>query len=151
MSAALRQALLGAVVAIGAILWLLWRNARDTALVLAPLLLAALFTCAVSVLADLPLNYANVIVLPLLLGIGVDSGIHLVHRWRSGEQDLLGTSTARGVFWSALTTVASFGSLGFASHRGMASLGQLLTLGVALTLVCNLFVLPALLPRKILR
>jgi hopanoid biosynthesis associated RND transporter like protein HpnN len=151
MSAALRQALLGAVVAIGAILWLLWRNARDTALVLAPLLLAALFTCAVSVLADLPLNYANVIVLPLLLGIGVDSGIHLVHRWRSGEQDLLGTSTARGVFWSALTTVASFGSLGFASHRGMASLGQLLTLGVALTLVCNLFVLPALLPRKIPR
>jgi predicted RND superfamily exporter protein len=52
------------------------------------------------------------------------------------------------VFWSALTTVASFGSLGLASHRGMASLGQLLTLGVALTLVCNLLVLPALLPRR---
>jgi hopanoid biosynthesis associated RND transporter like protein HpnN len=151
MSAALRQALVGAVVAIAAVLWLLWRRVRDTALVLAPLLLAALFTCAVSVLAGLPLNYANVIVLPLLLGIGVDSGIHLVHRWRSGEKDLLGTSTARGVFWSALTTVASFGSLGFASHLGMASLGQLLTLGVALTLVCNLFVLPALLPRRTAR
>jgi hopanoid biosynthesis associated RND transporter like protein HpnN len=148
MSAALQQALLGAVVAIAAVLWLLWRSVRDTVLVLAPLLLAALFTCAVSVLAGLPLNYANVIVLPLLLGIGVDSGIHLVHRWRSGEKDLLGSSSARGVFWSALTTVASFGSLGLASHRGMASLGQLLTLGVALTLVCNLLVLPALLPRR---
>jgi hopanoid biosynthesis associated RND transporter like protein HpnN len=148
MSAALRQALFGAVIAIAAVLWLLWRTLRDTALVLAPLLLAALFTCAVSVLGGLPLNYANVIVLPLLLGIGVDSGIHLVHRWRSGEKDLLGSSTARGVFWSALTTIASFGSLGFASHAGMASLGQLLTLGVVLTVGCNLLVLPALLPRR---
>lgn len=148
MSAALREALFGAVLAIAGVLWLLWRRLRDMVLVLTPLLLAALYTCAISVLADRPLNFANVIVLPLLLGIGVDSGIHLVHRWRSGETDLLGTSTAQGVFWSALTTIASFGSLGFASHLGMASLGQLLTLGVALTLACNLLVLPALLPRR---
>jgi hopanoid biosynthesis associated RND transporter like protein HpnN len=146
---ALRQALLAAVVMIGVLLFALWRRLSDTALVLTPLALAALLTCAVSVLADLPLNFADVIVLPLLLGIGVDSGIHLVNRYRHApageERDVLGTSTARAVFWSGLTTVAGFGSLAFATHRGLASLGQLLTAGVALTLICNLVVLPALL------
>ncbi|MEN8184403.1 MAG: MMPL family transporter, partial [Myxococcota bacterium] len=145
---ALRQALAGAVVAIAALLWLLWRRLPDMLLVMTPLLLAALFTCAFSVLADVPLNYADVIVLPLLLGIGVDSGIHLVHRWRLGATDLLGTSTARAVLWSALTTVASFGTLGLSSHRGMGSLGQLLTAGVAITLLCNLVLLPALLAAR---
>jgi predicted RND superfamily exporter protein len=87
-------------------------------------------------------------VLPLLLGIGVDSGIHLVHRARlhldAGDQ-LLDTSTARAVVVSALTTIASFGTLAFATHLGMASLGQLLTIGVTLTVLCNLIFLPALL------
>jgi hypothetical protein len=145
--AALQQAFLLAFVLIAALVWLIWRNLRDLVLVLTPLILAGLLTGAVSVLAGLPINFADVIVLPLLLGIGVDSGIHLVHRHRSGidtQGDLLATSTSRAVFWSALTTIASFGSLAFASHRGMASLGQLLTLGIALMLVANLVVLPAL-------
>ncbi len=124
----------------------LWRSVRDTALVLAPIGLATLTLVGVSVAAGMPLNFANVIVLPLLLGIGVDSGIHMVHRHRSeGAEDLLATSTPRAVWWSALTTVASFGSLGLATHRGMASLGQLLVLGVVLTVMANLVVLPALL------
>jgi hopanoid biosynthesis associated RND transporter like protein HpnN len=145
--AALQQAFLSAFLLIAALLWLIWRNLRDLVLVMAPLTLAGLLTGAVSVLAELPINFADVIVLPLLLGIGVDSGIHLVHRHRSAigsEGELLATSTSRAVFWSALTTIASFGSLAFASHRGMASLGQLLTLGIALMLIANLIVLPAL-------
>ena len=88
------------------------------------------------------------IVLPLLLGIGVDSSIHLVHRARSASGaggNLLATSTANAVVLSAATTIASFGSLAFATHRGIASLGQLLTLGVVLTVLCNLVLLPALL------
>jgi predicted RND superfamily exporter protein len=144
---ALRQAFLLAFILIAALVWLIWRDLRDLVLVMTPLLLAGLLTGAVSVLAGLPINFADVIVLPLLLGIGVDSGIHLVHRHRSGidpHGDLLATSTSRAVLWSALTTIASFGSLGFASHRGMASLGQLLTLGIALMLIVNLVVLPAL-------
>ena len=87
------------------------------------------------------------IVLPLLLGIGVDSGIHLVHRARisgSRGRNLLGTSTARAVVFSALTTIASFGTMGLASHLGLATLGQLLTIGVSLTVACNLIVLPSL-------
>ncbi|MEE9608474.1 MAG: MMPL family transporter [Myxococcota bacterium] len=143
---ALRQALLAAVVAITAFLLLLWQRVDDTALVLVPLGLAATFTVAAAVLMDIPFNFADVIVLPLLLGIGVDSGIHLVHRARISppEGNLLGTSTARAVAFSALTTIASFGTLGFAAHRGLATLGQLLTLGVCFTMICNLVVLPSL-------
>ncbi|MCP5069931.1 MAG: MMPL family transporter [bacterium] len=144
---ALRQALVTASIAVTLILLILWRSPRDTVLALAPLALSALLTGAVCVLIQIPINFANVIVIPLLLGIGVDSGIHLVHRFRAGvpSDGILGTSTSRAVFWSALTTIASFGSLGLAGHRGLASLGQLLTLGTAITLACNLIFLPALL------
>jgi hypothetical protein len=144
---ALQQAFVSALVMIAALLLLLWRAIDDTALVMAPLFLAGLFTAGTAVLVGIPLNFADVIVLPLLLGIGVDSGIHLVHRARMGAAepvDLLGTSTARAVMFSATTTIASFGTLAFASHRGMASLGQLLTVGVAYTVVGNLILLPAL-------
>ena len=144
---ALQQALATALVLVTLILLVLWRNLRDTFLVLAPLILAGLVTGAICVQAGLPINFADVIVVPLLLGIGVDSGIHLVHRFRSeatSDQALLESTTPRAIFWSAITTISSFGSLGFASHLGMASLGQLLTLGVAVTLAANLLVLPAL-------
>jgi predicted RND superfamily exporter protein len=90
-----------------------------------------------------------VIVLPLLLGIGVDTAIHLVHRFREDEGGpLLGTSTARAAFYSALTTLASFGTLALSPHRGMASLGLLLLIGLACTLVGSLVVLPTLLDRR---
>lgn len=147
----LAQALAGAGVAIALVLILLWRRLVDAALVLVPLVLAAVLTTAGAVLLDIPLNFADVIVIPLILGIGVDSGIHLVqrHRLRQGQDaNLLQTSTARAVLFSALTTVASFGTLGFSSHPGIASLGQLLTLGIMLTLACNLIVLPALLASR---
>jgi hopanoid biosynthesis associated RND transporter like protein HpnN len=144
--AALQQALLSALVAVTLVVFALWRRFTDTALVLIPLALASSLTVATAVLLEIPFNFADVIVLPLLLGIGVDSGIHLVHRARvSGDAtNLLGTSTARAVGYSALTTIASFGTMGFASHLGLATLGQLLTLGVFFTLLCNLVVLPAL-------
>jgi predicted RND superfamily exporter protein len=144
---AMRQALLSAVVAIALFLLLFWRRVDDTALVLFPLGLAAALTVATAVLLGIPFNFADVIVLPLLLGIGVDSGIHLVHRARTagpGETNLLGTGTARAVAYSALTTVASFGTMGLATHMGLATLGRLLTIGVGFTVVCNLVVLPAL-------
>lgn len=151
---ALTQAMLSAFVVITLFLLILWRRMDDTALVLIPLLLASALTVAAAVLADIPFNFADVIVLPLLLGIGVDSGIHLVHRARStteGEVNLLATSTARAVSYSALTTIASFGSLGLATHLGLATLGRLLTIGVTFTLICNLIVLPALIRLRPLR
>jgi len=146
----LRQALLTALAAVTLLVFALWRRVTDTALVLVPLALAASLTVASAVLLEIPFNFADVIVLPLLLGIGVDSAIHLVHRARAtGDAgNLLATSTARAVGYSALTTIASFGTMGFATHQGLATLGQLLTLGVGYTLLCNLVVLPALIPLR---
>jgi hopanoid biosynthesis associated RND transporter like protein HpnN len=144
---AFQQAFASAVVVIAVLLLALWRRVADTALVMTPLALAATFTTALGVLLGIPFNFADVIVLPLLFGLGVNSGIHLVERWRLGDiaaERLLATSTARAVVYSSINTVGSFGTLGFATHRGIASMGQLLALGVALTVICNLVVLPAL-------
>jgi hopanoid biosynthesis associated RND transporter like protein HpnN len=142
-----RRALTAAAVLISLLLYLLWRSWKDVELVLAPLVLGGLVTVAAMAALDIAFNFANVIVLPLLFGIGVDSGIHLVHRSKmrlSADELLLGTTTARAVFYSALTTVVSFGTLAFSSHRGVASLGILLSIGMVITVVCNLIVLPAL-------
>jgi hypothetical protein len=128
------------------ILLLVLRNFKDTLLVLLPLLLASVFTAAATVLLDIPFNFANIIALPLLFGLGVDSGIHMAHRLhylRSTDENLLSSSEAQGVFFGALTTVFSFLSLAFTSHRGTASMGLLLSIGLMLTLVCALVVLPA--------
>lgn len=136
-------ALLGVIVA----LWIMLRSITSTLLVLIPLLLAALFTGAGTVLLDLPFNFANIIALPLLLGIGIDSSLHMVHRSRAGivYESLLHTSTARAIFYSALTTLVGFGSLVFSTHQGTSSMGLLLTIGLLITIVCVLIILPVLL------
>jgi hopanoid biosynthesis associated RND transporter like protein HpnN len=142
-----QQALALAFVLISGLLFLLWRNVKDVALVLTPLLLGAVVTVGTMAALGIHFNFANVIVLPLLFGIGVDSGIHLVHRSKlrlSSDEVLLGTTTARAVLYSSVTTVVSFGTLAFSSHRGVASLGVLLTIGMLFTVACNLIVLPAL-------
>jgi hypothetical protein len=93
------------------------------------------------------LNFANVIVLPLLLGLGVSGALHVVMRWREeGEGgDLAATSTPRAVLFSALTTVASFGTLAISAHPGLASMGLLLTIAIFWSLVCSLLILPSVL------
>lgn len=145
-SQSLREALSLAFGAITLLLLLLWRRFGDTALVLAPLVLGAMLTGGLMVAIGMQFNFANVVVLPLLIGIGVDSGIHLVHSARIGEarDALLESVTARAVFFSAVTTITSFGSLAFSSHRGIASMGVLLVCGMLIILACNLIVLPAL-------
>ena len=145
--AAFQQALISAIVAILVILLIVLRSLKETVTVLVPLLLASLLTGAATVFMHSPFNFANVIALPLLLGLGVDSGIHMIHRLRQAPGkagELLHTSTARGVFFSSLTTFCSFGTLAFMAHLGTASMGRLLAVGVFFTLVCTLIVLPAL-------
>jgi len=158
--ASLRQALAAAALVILLLLLILWRRPTDALLVMAPLALAAAMTGATTVVTGTPFNFANVIVLPLLLGIGADSGIHLVHRYRVAQaeserhvaaSEVLRTSTARAILFSALTTVASFGTMAFVGHQGLASLGQLLTVGILYTVLCNLVVLPAMLAGRVER
>lgn len=140
------QAFTGAVVAIFLLLLIILRDIRSTLLVIGPLLLAGLLTGATNVLLNNSFNFANIIALPLLMGMGVDSGIHIMHRLRSGlscNKEILQSSTARGVFFSSLTTMCSFSSLAFTPHVGTASMGLLLAVGIFFTLVCTLIVLPA--------
>jgi hopanoid biosynthesis associated RND transporter like protein HpnN len=137
--ASFRQALIAAIALIGLLLFVLWGRIADVAVVVSPLLLAAVLTVCTMVLLGVPFSFFNVIVIPLLFGVGVDSGIHLVHQShvieveREAHEDLLATTTARAVFYSALTTTGSFGSLAFSDHIGMRSLGILLTAGMVLT------------------
>ncbi|MFQ5678245.1 MAG: MMPL family transporter [Gemmatimonadota bacterium] len=146
---AFRFALVAAVVATVAVLLVVLRRFRDALLVLVPLVLAGLLTAGAAVLLGQPLNFANVIALPLLLGVGVDNGIHMVHRARAAPPRhgaLLRTSTARAIIFASLTTVLSFGNLALSGHPGTASMGRLLTLGMVAVLGCSLLVLPACLP-----
>jgi len=144
----LRQAFVTALVVIAALLLLLWRSLKYTIITLTPLLIGSVTTAAFAHLADMPFNFANVVVLPLILGIGVDSGIHLVHRHRMGllgADTILRTGTAQAVFFSALTTIVSFSTLAFSNHLGIASFSRLLTVGIGFMLIANLLVLPAIL------
>lgn len=143
---AFRQALATAFVAIALLVLVVLRSFVDALLVLAPLLLASLLSAATMVALGMPFNFANVIALPLLLGIGVDSGIHVVHTARrAAGVNPLTSSAARGVLYSALTTAVSFANLAFSAHPGTASLGATLTIAILWTLACALVVLPALL------
>ena len=138
---AMMEASLIALGVITLFLIVLLRRVDDVLLMLFPLALATTLTIAAGVVFNIPFNYANVIVLPLLLGIGVDSGIHLVMRARQhGVED--NAATRRAVFYAALTTIASFGSLMLSNHRGTASMGELLSIAIGFTLLCTLVVLP---------
>jgi hopanoid biosynthesis associated RND transporter like protein HpnN len=145
---AFKKAFITALIIISLIILVMLRSFSETFLILLPLALAFLLTGATTVLFDLPLNFANIIVIPLLLGIGVDYGIHLVLRFRkeSHQQgNLLETSTARAILVSAFTTIVSFSSLAFSAHRGTASMGKLLAICIDFMIICTLLVLPALL------
>ena len=126
------------------------RRARDVALTLAPLVLSALGTLGSCVLIGLPMNFENIIALPLLFGIGVAFNIYFVMAWRAGRINPLQSSLTRAVVMSGLTTGTAFGSLWLSHHPGTASMGELLALSLAWTLVAALLFLPALLgpPRQ---
>jgi uncharacterized protein len=123
------------------------RSLFDTGLVFVPVGLAVVFTLASAVLLQLPLDFANIIALPLLLAINNAYGIYLMMRVRDGldVNRLFQSSTPRAVLFSAATMMASFGTLAFAHHRGMSGMGLLVTLALSYAVLCTLVVLPALL------
>ncbi len=145
ITGAFRDAAILAMAAIAAILFVVLRRLRDVLLVLAPLTLSSLLTLLVAVLMPLPLNYANIIALPLLLGVGVSFNIYFVMNWRAGRTALLGSATARAILFSALTTGTAFGSLVLSGDPGTASMGRLLLISLGCTLLASLVFIPALL------
>jgi hypothetical protein len=144
---AFQKAITIALVVIALLLFAIRRNLTDTLLVMTPLILAGLFTMASTVLTHTPINYANIIALPLLLGLGVDNGIHMVeklHHSVAEQQNIYQSSTARAMLYGALTTASSFGGLAFSSHQGIASMGLIITMGIFWIMACTFVILPAL-------
>jgi hopanoid biosynthesis associated RND transporter like protein HpnN len=142
---------LTALIVIGFLLWLTLRRITDVLLTLVPLLVAGAVTMEICVLIELPLNFANIVALPLLLGVGVAFKIYYVTAWRAGRTNLLQSSLTRAIFFSALTTATAFGSLWLSSHPGTASMGKLLALSLVTTLAAVLLFQPALMgkPRDV--
>ena len=136
---------------IGILLWITLRRITDVLMTLVPLLVAGAVTLEICVLIGLPLNFANIVALPLLLGIGVAFKIYYIVAWRSGRTNLLQSSLTRAIFFSALTTATAFGSLWLSSHPGTSSMGKLLALSLVTTLAAVLLFQPALMgkPRDI--
>ncbi len=142
-----REAFLLAVIAIAAILLIVFRNIRDSLLVLATLALSALLTALFAKCFGVQINYANIIALPLLLGVGVSFNVYFVMNARAGMHDFLESATAHAVLFSALTTATAFGSLAASHDRGTSSMGFLLLLSLAAVLISTFVFLPALLYR----
>jgi hopanoid biosynthesis associated RND transporter like protein HpnN len=144
------QAGFWALFSIAILLWIVLRRFGDVLLTLVPLLLAGALTLEICVLIGLKLNFANIIALPLLLGVGVAFKIYYVMAWRAGQTNLLQTSLTRAVFFSSLTTATAFGSLWFSSHPGTSSMGKLLALALACTMSAAVLFQPALMgpPRE---
>lgn len=142
---------LWALGSISLLLWLTLRRIGDVLLTIIPLLVAGAVTLEICVLIGLPLNFANIIALPLLLGVGVAFKIYYVTAWRAGHTNLLQSALTRAIFFSALTTATAFGSLWLSSHPGTASMGKLLALSFVVTLAAVLLFQPALMgkPRDV--
>jgi hopanoid biosynthesis associated RND transporter like protein HpnN len=130
---------------VSALLFVVLRNLREVAFTLAPVVLSGFLTLATCVLIGQPINFANIIAFPLLFGVGVAFHIYFVMAWRGGATDLLQSSLARAVLFSALATGSAFGSLWLSQHPGTASMGKILMISLAWTLVCALIFEPALL------
>lgn len=143
---AFKSAFTYALIAIALLLLILVKQKLDAAIILVSVLVGSVFTFGFMLLFNIPLNFANIIGLPLLLGIGVDSGIHIsdrFHQEQGSNRNIFTTSSSRGVIVSSLTTICSIGNLAFSSHTGTASMGLLLTVGLASMMISTMMILPA--------
>jgi hopanoid biosynthesis associated RND transporter like protein HpnN len=140
-----------AFLSIGILLWIVLRRFTDVCLTLIPLALAGVVTLEICVLIGLQLNFANIIALPLLLGVGVAFKIYYITAWRAGQTQLLQSPLTRAVLYSALATATAFGSLWLSSHPGTSSMGKLLALSLVTTLAAAVLFQPVLMgrPREI--
>jgi predicted RND superfamily exporter protein len=140
-----------ALSAITVLLLITLRRIGDVLLTLIPLLVAGVVTLELCVILGIPLNFANIIALPLLLGVGVAFKIYYIMAWRAGKTSLLQSSLTRAVIFSAMTTAAAFGSLWLSENPGTSSMGKMMALALLRTMAAAVFFQPVLMgpPRKI--
>jgi predicted RND superfamily exporter protein len=135
---------------IAILLWIALRRFGDVLLTLVPLLVAGVVTLELCVILGLPLNFANIIALPLLLGVGVAFKIYYIMAWRSGKTALLQSTLTRAVTFSAMTTATAFGSLWLSNHPGTSSMGKMMALALVCTMAAAVLFQPILMgpPRQ---
>ncbi len=132
--------------AIAILVFLHFRSLLCVVLALVPVGIGSLWLGGLMGWLDVPLNPANIMTLPLVIGIGVTNGIHILNRYAEEQTpSILARSTGKAVLVSGLTAMAGFGSLILAQHRGIHSLGCVMTAGLATCMVAGLTFLPALL------
>lgn len=142
-----------ALVAISILLIIALRRITDVLLTLIPLLLAGVVTLELSEISGLSLNFANIVALPLLLGVGVAFKIYYIMAWRAGKTNLLQSTLTRAVVFSAMTNAVAFGSMWVSSYPGMSSMGKMMALALACTMAAAVLFQPVLMgrPRQIKR
>jgi hopanoid biosynthesis associated RND transporter like protein HpnN len=136
-----------ALASIAILLFIALRRLTDVLLTLVPLLLAGAVTLEVCVLTGMALNFANIIALPLLLGVGVAFKIYYTMAWRAGKTGLLQSTLTRAVIFSAMTNGIAFGSMAASSYPGMSSMGKLMALALSCTLAAAVLFQPVLMGR----
>ncbi|WP_244432991.1 MMPL family transporter [Bradyrhizobium japonicum] len=136
-----------ALVAISILLIIALRRIADVLLTLIPLLLAGVVTLELSEISGLSLNFANIVALPLLLGVGVAFKIYYIMAWRAGKTNLLQSTLTRAVVFSAMTNAVAFGSMWVSSYPGMSSMGKMMALALACTMAAAVLFQPVLMGR----
>src|SRR6202035_1646648 len=136
-----------AISGIAVLLLIALRRLTDVLLTLIPLLLAGVLTLEICVLVGVSLNFANIIALPLLLGVGVAFKIYYIIAWRAGKTGLLQSSLTRAVVFSAMTTAIAFGSMWASKYPGMSSMGKLMALALMCTMAAAVLFQPVLMGR----
>jgi len=146
MQRGFRNGAIWASIAVLLLILLDLRNVRDALLALVPLVFGGLWMVGFMNLLGIDYSFANVISIPLIVGIGIDSGIHLIHRWRETNGDIHEAvrTSGKAIAVSSVTTMFAFGTLSLVAHRGAQSLGLALVLGVGSCLIMSLLLLPAL-------
>ena len=142
---AFAQAIVTTLFIVLLLLFLYFRRLTPVLLVMMPIGLTMIYTLGIAQTMGLSLNMANILMIPLVIGLGVDTGIHLVHRYENPSTSRATEATHRAVIISGLTTCGTFFSLSFSPHGGAASIGLLLTLAISMLLIISLSVLPFLL------
>ena len=128
-----------------------FRSFKYTAIALIPLILGMIWMLGIMYLFGMKLNINNFMALPIIIGIGIDDGVHMLHRYKiegRNSMDKVTKFTGKAVLLTSLTTIIGFGSVATASHRGLASMGLVLVIGVATCFITSAFLLPAIISLK---
>ena len=140
------EAAVYALIAIAILVFIHFRSILCVFLALLPVAIGTIWMIGMMGLRDVMFNPANIMVLPLVIGIGVTNGIHVLNRFAEERHpSIFARSTGKAVIVSGLTTIAGFGSLVLGKHQGISSLGFVMSIGVATCMLAGVTFLPAVL------